>query len=62
MKPSALNSEQVTKILKAALYVGASAIIDYLIHVTTDATPFGSLTVAINIILVTIKQIYTSPK
>jgi hypothetical protein len=58
MKPSAISKDQATKIAKAALYVGVSAILDYLISQTTD-TQFGVLTPVINILLVTVKQVFT---
>lgn len=58
MKPSAISKEQFVKIVKAAVYVGVSAILDYLISQSTD-TQFGVLTPVINIVLVTVKQAFT---
>lgn len=51
-----LNREQALKILKTALYIAASAVIDYLISLTTD-TKFGTLTPLINLALVSIRQL-----
>lgn len=58
MKPSLLDKKQVVKVFKAALYVGASALLDYLIHETTGSQ-FGILTAPINIALVSLKQLFT---
>ncbi|MBV1778664.1 hypothetical protein KRR55_06000 [Paeniglutamicibacter sp. ABSL32-1] len=49
----------VGKTLKAGLYVGASAIIGYLISATAgDAELFGPLTALINLLLVFVKQTF----
>jgi len=62
MQLSKISKDQATKILKAALYVGASAIISYLITVITDQPElFGPLTPLANVILVTLKQAFTKP-
>jgi hypothetical protein len=62
MQLSKISKDQATKILKAALYVGASAIISYLITVITDQPElFGPLTPLVNVILVTLKQAFTKP-
>jgi hypothetical protein len=58
MKPSAISLEQAKQILKAAIYVSVSAGIDFLIS-QTQGTEFGTLTPVINVILVTIRKIFT---
>lgn len=58
---SAINKEQAVKIVKAGFYVGVSALIDYLIS-ETQGTQFGTLTPLINVILVSIKQLFTPVK
>lgn len=59
---SPINKDQLVKILKAALYVGVSAILGYFIALTTDQPElFGVFTPLINVILVTLKQLFTSP-
>lgn len=58
MKLSTLNKEQALKVLKAAVYVGLSAVLDYLIS-ETSGTQFGVLTAPINTGLVLIKQLFT---
>lgn len=59
MQVSALDKKQAVKVAKAALYVGVSAVLDYLISQTTG-TQFGVLTPFINIVLVTVKQLFTA--
>lgn len=61
MSISVLSKEQAIKVIKAGLYVVVSALIDYLIS-ETQGTQFGTLTPVINIILVTIKQLFTPVK
>jgi hypothetical protein len=58
MKPSAISLEQAKQILKAAIYVSVSAGIDFLIS-QTQGTEFGTLTPLINVVLVTVKKIFT---
>lgn len=55
---SAITKEQALKILRAGLYVGISAVLDFLVSQSTD-TQFGVLTPVINVVLVTIKQAFT---
>ena len=55
---SKITKEQGVKILKATVYVGISAMLDYLISISTDST-FGVWTAPINVALVTIKQLFT---
>ena len=63
MKISKLDKAQVVKVLKTAAYVGVSAVLGYLITLTTDQPElFGVFTGLINIGLVTIKQLFTEPK
>ncbi len=61
MKISAINKEQFMKIVKTALYIGVSAILDYLISVTTGSQ-FGIYTGFVNIALVALKQLITPTK
>lgn len=58
MKLSKITESQWLKVGKAALYVGASATLDYLIA-QTAGTPVGSLTFLINVVLVTVKQAFS---
>lgn len=58
MKPSAISQEQAKQILKVALYVSISAGLDFLIS-ETQGTQFGTLTPVFNVILVTIKKLFT---
>lgn len=58
MKPSAITVDQAKKILRAALYVSISAGLDFLIS-QTQGTQFGVLTPVINVVLVSIKQLFT---
>lgn len=51
-----LTKEQALKILKTALYIAVSALLDYLISLTT-AMEFGTLTPFINLVLVTVRQL-----
>ena len=55
---SPIDKAQLIKIIKVAAYVGISAVLDSLISATTG-TQFGVLTPVINIVLVTIKQLFT---
>lgn len=62
MQLSRIDKDQASKIGKAALYIGLSAVISYLITVITDQPDlFGPLTPIINIVLVTLKQAFTKP-
>lgn len=59
---SPITKEQGLKIAKAALYVGVSAVISYLITLITDQPElFGPLTPIVNVVLVTLKQVFTDP-
>lgn len=58
---SPITKDQAKKIAKASLYVGVSAVLDYLIS-ETSGTQFGTLTPIINICLVTAKQLFTEAK
>lgn len=61
MQVTKITKEQSGKILKTALYIGASAVISYLITLTTnDPELFGPLTALINVGLVTLKQLFTT--
>lgn len=62
MQLSKISKDQALKIAKAALYVGLSAVISYLITLITDQPElFGPLTPLVNVILVTLKQAFTKP-
>lgn len=61
MTPSALDAKQVTAIARAAFYVSLSAGLDFLIS-QTSGTAFGVLTPVINVVLVTIKKVFTNPE
>lgn len=58
MKPSKLNKDQALKVVKAGVYVGVSAALDYLVS-QTSGTQFGVLTPLINVVLVSLKQLFT---
>ena len=60
MTPSKLDKQQTVAVLKAAAYVGLSAVLDYLISRTTG-TEFGVLTPVINVVLVFVKKLFTNP-
>lgn len=61
MSLSPISKDQLAKIAKAAVYVGLSAVLDFLISQSTD-TQFGVLTPVINVALVTVKQAFTTPE
>ena len=58
IKLSKITKDQIMSILKVSLYVGVSAILDYLISISTGSQ-FGLFTPIINIVLVTIKKAFT---
>ena len=59
MQASTLTKEQVFKVLKVALYLGISAFLDALISFVSG-NQFGVLTPVLNLILVTLKQVFTT--
>lgn len=61
MKISKLDKKQALDVLKAALYVGVSAVLDFLVSNSTG-TQFGVLTPVINVVLVLVKKAFTSPR
>lgn len=62
MQASKITKDQAAKILKAALYVGISAIISYLISLLADQPDLiGPLTPIVNVVLVALKQVFTQP-
>ena len=61
MALSKISKDQAISILKVTGYVAVSAAIDYLISITTGSQ-FGVFTPIINIVLVTIKKLFTTPK
>lgn len=57
------TKNQALKIAKTALYIGVSAVLGYLITLTTnDPQMFGAYTAIINLALVTLKQFVTEDK
>lgn len=63
VKPSKLDKDQALNVLKVALWVGASAAISYVITFVTDNPDlFGPLTPIINVVLVTLKNVFTPTK
>jgi len=60
MQASKLNKAQLVSVLKAAAYVGVSAVLAQLITATTN-TPdlFGPFTFLINTVLVLVKKVFT---
>lgn len=55
-----ITKEQAVKILKAAGYLAASTVISYFITVLTDQPDLlGVFTPIVNVVLVTIKQLFT---
>lgn len=60
LKPTALNKDQLAKVAKAALYLGVSAAISGVIAAIADNPDlFGPLTPVVNVVLVTLKQVFT---
>ena len=60
MTVSKITKDQAVKIVKTAIYIGVSAVISYLITLTTEQPElFGPLTAIVNIGLVTLKQVFT---
>lgn len=63
LKPTTLNKEQIAKVVKAALFVGGSAIIAWLISaIAENPDLFGPLTPIVNVVLVALKQVFTQAK
>ncbi len=60
MKPSHISKDQFIKVVVAAIYVCASALVSFFISQIAD-TPelFGPLTPVINVCLVALKQLFT---
>lgn len=60
LKPTALNKDQLRKVAKAALYLGISAAISGVIaEIADNPDLFGPFTIIVNVILVTLKQVFT---
>lgn len=58
-----MNKEQLLKVAKTALYVAISAVLAFLIAFVTDNPEmFGIYAPIINVVLVTLKQIFTTPE
>lgn len=63
MPATKIDKAQALKILKTAGYLAVSAVIGYLIALTTDQPElFGLYTPIVNIVLVTVKQLFTKPE
>lgn len=63
MQLSKIDKTQAEKILKATIYVALSAGISYLITLVTNQPElFGPITPIVNIVLVTLKQLFTKPE
>ena len=58
LKISPVTKAQWKKVLTATLFVGGSAMADYVISIT-QGTQFGTLTPVINIVAVLVKQMFT---
>lgn len=57
-----MNKAQALKVLKATVYVAISAALAFLIAFVTDNPEmFGIYAPIINVVLVTLKQIFTTP-
>ena len=58
-----LDKTQSVKILKTVGYVAASAVIGYLLTLVTNQPElFGVFTPIVNIVLVALKQLFTTPE
>lgn len=57
---SPLDKAQAMKIVKVTAYVAISAALDYLISISSG-TQFGTLTPLINILLVSVRQLFKRP-
>lgn len=57
---SPLDKAQAMKIVKVTAYVAVSAALDYLISISMG-TQFGPLTPLINILLVSVRQLFKRP-
>jgi hypothetical protein len=61
MKISPITKAQLLKVVKAAAYLGLSALISGLIAaIASNPLLFGALTPVVNILLVTLKQLFTT--
>lgn len=57
-----INKEQALKVLKTAAYVAISAALGVIIAFVTDNPEmFGIYSPIINVVLVTLKQVFTTP-
>jgi len=58
-----MDKAQALKVLKAAAYVAVSAVLGFLIAFVTDNPEmFGIYAPIVNVVLVTLKQIFTTPE
>lgn len=58
-----ITKAQALKVLKTAAYVAISAVLAFLIAFVTDNPEmFGIYAPIINVVLVTLKQLFTEPK
>jgi len=59
MKASKLTKKQLLGLLKVAVYIGVSAVLSYLVTLTTDSPEFfGVLTPVINLGLVALRDLF----
>ena len=59
-KPSKVSKDQWVQVLKAGLYVGVSAVLAFFISVVTENPDlFGTLTPVVNVVLVTVKKVFS---
>jgi hypothetical protein len=63
MKPSKISKDQAKKILKVLVYVALSGAISALIAFATDnKESIGVLYPIVNLVLVSLKQVFTNPE
>lgn len=63
MEQIAMDKAQLIKVAKTAAYVAVSAVLAFLIAFVTDNPEmFGIYAPIINVVLVTLKQIFTTPE
>lgn len=63
MALSTLDKKRSLKILKTVGYVAASAVIGYLLTlITKQPELFGVFTPLVNVVLVALKQLFTTPE
>lgn len=59
MKPSNLSKDQALQVAKAALYVGVSAVLSFLVtSLANHPDAFGVVTPIVNVVLITLKKVF----